>query len=57
MDSAWENVVRLARELDAALEQNAALDSALVERLARAILELQRHMLGDGATTSRDPEC
>jgi hypothetical protein len=53
MSTRWENVVSLAREIDAAVAAGRAPDDAIVARLARAVLDFQRELFGSGSTMIR----
>jgi hypothetical protein len=55
MSTRWENVVGLARELDAAIASGKAVDDEIVARLARAVLEFQKDLTGPGSTIPRPP--
>jgi len=55
MSTRWENVVDLARELDAAIASGRAVDDTIVARLARAVLEFQRELTGPGSAIPRPP--
>lgn len=46
MSTRWENVVTLAREIDAAYAAGKDPDGAVVARLARAVLEFQSELSG-----------
>lgn len=47
MDARWQNVVLLANEVERAYSKEQAPDVAYVARLARAVLNLQQHMVGE----------
>lgn len=53
MSSRWENVVVLAREVDAAYAAGKTPDSAVVARLARAVLDFQTSLSGSGGAGNR----
>lgn len=46
MATLWENVVTLAREIDAAFSKGQEPDTTMVSRLARAVVEFQRELTG-----------
>jgi hypothetical protein len=46
MDKSWDNVLRLAREVEAALARGDGPDSDLVLRLAHAIIDHERQTGG-----------
>jgi hypothetical protein len=53
MSTRWENVVNLARELDAALARGSTVDGEIVSRLARAVLDFQKELSNPGSTIIR----
>lgn len=53
MSTRWENVVTLAREVDAAFGRGESPDSTIVARLARAVVDFQNELAG-GAPASSD---
>jgi len=53
MSTRWENVVTLAREVDASFARGQVPDSTTVARLARAVLDFQKEL--SGAPSSRPP--
>jgi len=55
MSTRWENVLDLARELDAAIASGKGVDDAVVARLARAVLEFQRELTSPGSANTRPP--
>lgn len=60
MSTRWENVVTLAREVDAAFARGQVPDGTVVARLARAVLDFQKELSGAqssraGAPPSRPP--
>jgi hypothetical protein len=56
MSTRWENVVSLAREVDAAFARGQVPDSTIVARLARAVLDFQKELSGaTAAPNSRPP--
>lgn len=55
MSTRWENVVSLAREVDAAFGSGTTADSAIVARLARAVLDFQKDLVGSRPTGNRPP--
>lgn len=61
MSTRWENVVSLAREVDAAFARGQVADTTVVARLARAVLDFQKELSGaqssrPGVPPSRLPE-
>jgi hypothetical protein len=55
MFTRWENVVFLAREVDAAFAGGKPPDNTVVARLARAVLDFQRELFGSGTFSNRSP--
>jgi hypothetical protein len=55
MSTRWENVVSLAREVDAAIVSGKALDMTLVARLARAVLDFEGELNAGPPAGGRTP--
>jgi hypothetical protein len=49
MSTRWENVVNLARDVDAVLASGRTPDITIVARLARAVIDFQRELYGSGS--------
>jgi hypothetical protein len=46
MNARWNNIVRVAREVDDAFEKGAQPDGATTMRLARSVLDFQQQLVG-----------
>lgn len=55
MSTRWENVVTLAREVDASFAKGQVPDNTVVARLARAVLDFQKELSGANSSASRSP--
>lgn len=55
MSTRWENVVTLAREIDAAVAAGRPPDGAIIARLARAVIDFQRELSGSGSVIRQVP--
>lgn len=55
MSTRWENVVTLAREVDASFARGQVPDGTTVARLARAVLDFQKELSGAASANNRTP--
>jgi hypothetical protein len=46
MNARWNNIVRVAREVDDAFEKGTQPDGATTMRLARSVLDFQQQLVG-----------